>query len=77
MLPPTTKIKLVKDAVDWIENNEPTTRVDDPTVQAIANLAEVPITRDAALPRGEKEPILKEALDWNDPKAETVDEPTL
>ena len=47
------------------------------TVQAIANLAEVPITRDAALPRGEKEPILKEALDWNEPKSETVDEPTL
>ena len=49
-------------------------------MQVIANIADVPVPRNATLPPREKEPILKEALDWlrkSEPKPETVDEPTL
>ena len=75
-LPRATKRKLVMDAVDWIRNNEPAASVDDPMVRAIGNLDEVLVSRKAASPPGEKEPILIEALDWNGPKPKTVDEPT-
>ena len=69
------KKNLVKDAVDWIGNNEPAASVVGPTVRAIANLGGVPVFHNATLPPEEMEPILKEALEWlrkNETKTETV-----
>ena len=76
-LPPATQKKLCKDVVDWIRNNEPTAGVVDPTVRAIANLAGVPVPPLRNFTPREKLSILKEVLDWNKLKPETVDEPTL
>ena len=45
----------------------------------MANLAGIPVPRDA-LPPGQKEPVVKESLDWlrnNNPNPEDVSEPTL
>jgi hypothetical protein len=67
--------------VHWLHNNETpdAAKLSDPVVQSLANLAGLPLPRNA-LPRESTKTHVEQAIDWlrrYDPNAAYVDEPSL
>jgi hypothetical protein len=79
-LPVASEAQVVNDALDWLRNNNLKQEdLDDPTVQALSNLAGLPVPS-GRLPPGTKKKAADDALNWlrnNSPRSDDVDEPTL
>merc|ERR1711933_491794 len=68
------------ESITWLRNNAPKVKnVDDPAYEALARVANIPLTKD--MQQGKKRQAIKESIQWirkNDPKnLSDIDEPTL
>ncbi len=75
MTPPQQQ-KAIDDSINWLRNNDlDPADVDDPTAQALANLAGVMMPGTNLTP-DEKARVVEDSVNWlrhNDPNAEDVD----
>merc|ERR1712232_727639 len=79
VVPRDVKKKAVEDTVDWLrKNGPPMDELDEPILEALSDLAGVPLPR--KMTPKEKTKFLEDSVDWirkNKPDLEAMDEPTL
>jgi hypothetical protein len=80
VIPPEKKTSLATEAFYWLQNNDIVPQLlDDPTVHALSNLADIGSPTNLASPK-EKKKIFDDAIAWlhqNDPSPESLDDPTI